>query len=74
MKKIIGIFLVITFTSGSNYAQENDYDYTSESIWGITKNSSSGLIGGFIFWLAIRPLVLWYFKLNKSNMILYATV
>jgi len=49
MKKIIGIFLVITFTSGSIYAQENDYDYTSESIWGITKNSSSGLIGGFIF-------------------------
>jgi len=30
-------------------AQDNDYDYTSELIWGINKNSSSGLIGGFIF-------------------------
>lgn len=29
-----------------------------------------GLIGGFIFWLAIRPLVLWYFKLNKIENLL----
>lgn len=35
--------------SGAGYTQGNDYDYTSESIWGINKNSASGLIGGFIF-------------------------
>lgn len=49
MKKILGIFLIITLTTGAGYAQGNDYDYTSESIWGINKNSASGLIGGFIF-------------------------
>ena len=49
MKSIIGIFLVIILTSGTIFAQGNDYDYTSESIWGINKNSASGLIGGFIF-------------------------
>ena len=49
MKKITGIFLVIVLATGVIYGQENDYDYTSEAIWGITKNSSSGLIGGFIF-------------------------
>jgi len=49
MNKIIGIFLIMSITSGAIYAQGNDYDYTSEAIWGINKNSSSGLIGGFIF-------------------------
>lgn len=42
--------VLLLFLSVSQlYAQENDYDYTSESIWGLNKNSSSGLIGGFIF-------------------------
>ena len=49
MKKLIGISLIIMLTSGAGFAQGNDYDYTSESIWGINKNSASGLIGGFIF-------------------------
>ena len=49
MNKIIGIFLIMSITSGAIYAQGNDYDYTSEAIWGINKNSASGLIGGFIF-------------------------
>lgn len=42
-------------------AQENDYDYTVEKIWGINKNTASGLIGGFTFRYskAIRPK---YFK------------
>lgn len=32
------------------FAQTQDsYEYTSEFIWGINKNSSGGLIGGFIF-------------------------
>jgi len=29
-----------------------------------------GLIGSFIFWLAIRPLVLWYFKINEIENLL----
>ncbi len=49
MKKALFIFLIFLVSSGIIYAQGNDYDYTSESIWGINKNSSSGLIGGFIF-------------------------
>ena len=49
MKKIIVIFLLVILVAEQTYAQENDYDYTSESIWGINKNSASGLIGGFIF-------------------------
>ena len=49
MKKIIGIFLVFTLAASVSYAQGNDYSYTSESIWGVSKNSASGLIGGFIF-------------------------
>jgi hypothetical protein len=49
MKKITGIIFIVFMTSGMVWAQENDYDYTNESIWGITKNSSSGLIGGFVF-------------------------
>jgi hypothetical protein len=57
MKKIFFGFLIIIVVSSSGYGQGNDYDYTSESIWGINKNSSSGLIGGFIFRFArsIKP-------------------
>lgn len=28
--------------------QEGDYDYTSEFVWGVNKNTKGGLIGGFI--------------------------
>ena len=49
MKKALVIILLATIVSGQAFAQENDYDYTSETIWGINKNSASGLIGGFIF-------------------------
>jgi len=49
MKKIVCLFFVIILSAGIGYAQENDYDYTSEAIWGINKNRFSGLIGGFIF-------------------------
>ncbi len=49
MKKIHSLLILVFFSSCISYGQENDYDYTSEYIWGINKNSSSGLIGGFIF-------------------------
>ena len=47
--KIAAILLV--FVSGlSAMAQTQDsYDYTSEFIWGVNKNTSGGLIGGFVF-------------------------
>lgn len=42
---IVAIFFVVT-----SFGQTQDsYDYTSEFIWGINKNSSGGLIGGFVF-------------------------
>jgi hypothetical protein len=49
MKKLLTVFFIVVMSGSYLYAQENDYDYTSESIWGINKNSASGLIGGFIF-------------------------
>ncbi len=49
MKNTLIYILVFTLGISCAFAQENDYDYTSESIWGINKNSASGLIGGFIF-------------------------
>lgn len=43
--------------STSVLAQENDYEYSIETIWGINKNTASSLIGGFVFRysVAIRP-------------------
>lgn len=57
MKKIVVIFLFTILVGEQSFAQENDYDYTSESIWGINKNSASGLIGGFMFRISrsIKP-------------------
>ncbi|MDX1314667.1 MAG: hypothetical protein R3356_04125 [Eudoraea sp.] len=49
MKKCVILILTLLIFGGTIFAQENDYDYTSEAIWGINKNSASGLIGGFIF-------------------------
>lgn len=45
------------FLSSPLLAQENDYDYSVETIWGVNKNTASGLIGGFIFRFsrAIKP-------------------
>lgn len=35
-------------------AQNNNDDYTIENTWGVTKNTSSGLIGGFVFKRSIK--------------------
>lgn len=48
MKKLVLVMVMVSFF-GAAQAQENNYEYTTESIWGINKNSASGLIGGFIF-------------------------
>ena len=48
--KISLIFLLGSATTFAALAQTKDsYDYNSEFIWGINKNSSGGLIGGFNF-------------------------
>jgi hypothetical protein len=54
--KLISLCILLTCTlaaclpSGPANAQTQDsYDYNSEFIWGINKNSSGGLIGGFVF-------------------------
>jgi hypothetical protein len=51
----IVIFLLITLLSVGASAQTQDsYDYQSEFIWGINKNTSSGLIGGLVFKKAFK--------------------
>lgn len=42
--------IFISCLGGQTYAQTQDsYQYQSEFVWGINKNTSGGLIGGFIF-------------------------
>jgi hypothetical protein len=50
LKKISILILLISALSVGVFAQTQDsYEYQSEFTWGITKNTSSGLIGGFTF-------------------------
>ena len=54
VKISLATFLLIAL-SGALYGQSADsYDYNSEFTWGINKNSSGGLIGGFTFKKARR--------------------
>ncbi|MEQ8304582.1 MAG: hypothetical protein RIB47_14400 [Cyclobacteriaceae bacterium] len=47
----IGLFcLALALSTTAAYSQTQDsYDYNSEFTWGINKNTSGGLIGGFVF-------------------------
>lgn len=50
LKKILCATLLLAISGGSVSAQTQDsYDYQSEFIWGINKNTSGGLIGGLVF-------------------------
>lgn len=42
------LFLLLVEVSAIGQTQDS-YDYTSEFIWGVNKNTSGGLIGGFVF-------------------------
>jgi len=43
-------FNLLSLVSVSVWAQDDDiYEYTSEFVWGINKNTNGGLIGGLIF-------------------------
>lgn len=43
------VLFVLSFPLGLLAQSTYSYDYNTEFIWGINKNTSSGLIGGFIF-------------------------
>jgi hypothetical protein len=52
MKQVLNLVVVGLMMSGvsSAFAQTQDsYEYNSEFIWGINKNSAGGLIGGLVF-------------------------
>jgi hypothetical protein len=50
LKKILVISLLLTLPVAASIAQVQDgYEYQTEFIWGISKNTSGGLIGGFTF-------------------------
>ncbi|MCX8492112.1 MAG: hypothetical protein ORN54_13705 [Cyclobacteriaceae bacterium] len=51
--QIIGFFLLAFAFSAIGQPQDS-YEYNSEFTWGINKNSSGGLIGGFVFKKAKR--------------------
>jgi hypothetical protein len=40
---------IILLVSGANAQTQDSYEYQSEFIWGINKNTYGGLIGGFVF-------------------------
>lgn len=43
------LVLILSIPIGLMAQADYSYDYNTEFIWGINKNTSSGLIGGFIF-------------------------
>ncbi len=47
--KLISLIILLAFSIAVNAQTQDSYDYNSEFIWGINKNSSGGLIGGFVF-------------------------
>lgn len=48
--RILAISLTLLLFAGTLVAQVQDgYEYETEFIWGINKNTSGGLIGGFVF-------------------------
>ncbi|MEQ8470166.1 MAG: hypothetical protein RIC35_03230 [Marinoscillum sp.] len=53
MKKVV-LILLITIPGLNLVAQPLEDDYNTEIVWGVNKNTNSGLIGGGIFKLARR--------------------
>ena len=53
--RVVSIIAIVLLSSTGLLAQTQDsYEYQSEFTWGINKNTSSGLIGGFVFKKAIK--------------------
>jgi hypothetical protein len=51
---IVGLAVALAYTLPSYGQTQDSYEYNSEFTWGINKNSSGGLIGGFTFKKARR--------------------
>ena len=49
MLKSVLILSIILFVATQGYTQDDREHYSTEFIWGINKNTSGGLIGGFVF-------------------------
>lgn len=47
--KLISLIILLTVSFAAQAQTQDSYDYNTEFIWGINKNSSGGLIGGFVF-------------------------
>ncbi len=54
MAKLNFILTIIILAQVSSFGQNREDDYTIENTWGINKNTSSGLIGGFVFKRSIK--------------------
>lgn len=54
MKRICVIVLLTLFCGTLAFGQLEEDDYNTEIIWGLTKNTNSGLIGGGVFKLGRR--------------------
>lgn len=55
MKKIVAISLLLLLSQLVVAQTDGNYEYTKEFIWGINKNTNSGLIGGFMLrWSSAR--------------------
>lgn len=72
IRKLLILFIAISlaFWSVDASAQDTeDYEYTSEFIWGINKNTNSGLIGGLMikYGRAVNPRVYQTFGLEIVN-------
>lgn len=49
MKRILPVAFALAFLSSPSFAQSGgDYEYSREFLWGITKATNSGLIGGLM--------------------------
>ena len=49
-QKIFTVLAILLSMSTEGWTQTLDsYEYQSEFIWGINKNTAGGLIGGFVF-------------------------
>lgn len=67
--RFFGLLAFLACFSTSLTAQDEEYDYTSELVWGINKNTNGGLIGGIMvkYSSAITPRMFQSFALELSN-------
>lgn len=67
--KLFGLAALIFCLSNSVHAQDEEYDYTSEIIWGVNKNTNGGLIGGVMikYTRIMSPRMFQSFGLELAN-------